>query len=44
MVVTDAVGDRDAAIHKANLFDIAAKTATLASEAETLAYLKGLKA
>ncbi|WP_416907962.1 MAG: isochorismatase family protein [Polymorphobacter sp.] len=44
LVVTDAVGDRDDAIHQANLFDIAAKSATLASEAETLAYLAGLGA
>jgi maleamate amidohydrolase len=42
MVVTDAVGDRDAAVHQANLFDLAAKTATLASEAEAMAYLAGL--
>lgn len=40
LVVTDAVGDRDARVHEANLFDLAAKTAELASEAEALAYLK----
>lgn len=44
LVVTDAVGDRDAAVHQANLFDMAAKTATLASEAQVLAYLAGLGA
>lgn len=44
LVVTDAVGDRDAAVHQANLFDMAAKTATLASEAQAMAYLTGLAA
>lgn len=39
LVVTDAVGDRDAGIHAANLFDIAAKSAELVSEAEATAYL-----
>jgi maleamate amidohydrolase len=43
IVVTDAVGDRDAAVHQANLFDLAAKTAMLASEAEAKAYLAGLR-
>ena len=39
LVVTDAVGDRDAGVHTANLFDLGAKTAELVSEAQTLDYL-----
>lgn len=39
LVVTDAVGDRDARVHEANLFDLGAKTAELVSEAQALAYL-----
>jgi nicotinamidase-related amidase len=42
LVVTDAVGDRDAGVHNANLFDLAAKTAELISEAAAVAYLTGL--
>ena len=44
LVVTDAVGDRDAGIHAANLFDIAAKSAELVSEAQAAAYLAAVKA
>ncbi len=43
LVVTDAVGDRDAGVHAANLFDLGAKTAELVSEAQAAAYLAGLK-
>ncbi len=39
LVVTDAVGDRDAGVHAANLFDLAAKTAELLNEAQAMAYL-----
>jgi maleamate amidohydrolase len=44
LVVTDAVGDRDAGVHAANLFDLGAKTAELVSEAQAAAYLAELKA
>ncbi|MEY2884633.1 MAG: hypothetical protein RL490_2357, partial [Pseudomonadota bacterium] len=37
LVVTDAVGDRDPRVHAANLFDLAAKTAELVSEAQAAA-------
>lgn len=40
LVVTDAVGDRDARVHEANLFDLAAKTAELVNEAQALAYFR----
>ncbi len=43
LVVTDAVGDREARVHEANLFDLAAKTAELIDEAQTLAYMAQLK-
>lgn len=43
LVVTDAVGDRDARVHAANLFDLGAKTAELISEAQAAAYLAGLR-
>jgi maleamate amidohydrolase len=42
LVVTDAVGDRDAKVHAANRFDLGAKTAELVSEAQAAAYLAGL--
>ncbi len=42
LVVTDAVGDRDARVHEANLFDLAAKTAELVSEAQAAAYMAGV--
>lgn len=44
LVVTDAVGDRDAGVHAANLFDLGAKTAELVSEVEAAAYLAGTRA
>jgi len=43
LVVVDAVGDRDAKVQAANLFDLGAKTAELVSEAQAAAYLSGLK-
>lgn len=39
LVVRDAVGDRDAAVHAANLFDLAAKTADVVGLDEALAYV-----
>jgi maleamate amidohydrolase len=42
VVVAEAVGDRDPKIHDANMFDLAAKTAEVISEAETLKYFQGL--
>ncbi len=39
LVVVDAVGDREARVQEANLFDLAAKTAELVSEAQALAYV-----
>jgi maleamate amidohydrolase len=44
LVVTDAIGDRDAAIHAANLFDLRAKTAELVTTADMEAYFAVLKA
>jgi maleamate amidohydrolase len=41
IVVTDAVGDRSADVHRANLFDLAAKTAMLVSEAGAAGLLAG---
>jgi maleamate amidohydrolase len=41
LVVVDAVGDREARVQEANLFDLAAKTAELVSEAQALAYVAG---
>ncbi|OYY72586.1 isochorismatase family protein [Sphingomonas sp. 28-63-12] len=41
-VIADACGDRHAAPHEANLFDMNAKYADVVSEAETLAFLQGL--
>jgi maleamate amidohydrolase len=43
-VVRDACGDRHAAPHEANLFDMDAKYADVVSEAAILAYLAGLTA
>ena len=43
LIVTDAVGDRDTGVHVANLFDMAAKTAELVSEAQAAAYLAAVK-
>ena len=42
IVVSDAVGDRHAAPHEANLFDMNAKYADVVSEAEILTYLGAL--
>jgi len=42
LVVVDAVGDRDAKVQAANLFDLGAKSAELVSEAQATAYLAGL--
>ncbi len=39
LVVREAVGDRDAGVHAANLFDLAAKTADVIGLDEALAYL-----
>ncbi len=39
IVVSDAVGDRSEEVHRANLFDLGAKTATLMGEAEAAALL-----
>lgn len=41
-VVAEACGDRHAAPHEANLFDMNAKYADVVSEAETIAFLQGL--
>lgn len=41
-VVREACGDRHEAPHEANLFDMNAKYADVVSEAEIIAYLKGL--
>lgn len=41
-VVAEACGDRHAAPHDANLFDMNAKYADVVSEAETIAFLRGL--
>lgn len=42
LVVRDACGDRDAAVHEANLFDLQAKYADTIDERDALAYLGGL--
>ncbi len=44
IIVRDAVGDRHAAPHEANLFDMDAKYGDVVSEAEIVTYLKNLKA
>jgi maleamate amidohydrolase len=44
VVVAEAVGDRDARVHEANMFDLAAKTAEVMSEAEVIKYIQGLAA
>lgn len=43
IVIADACGDRHPGPHEANLFDMNAKYADVVSEAETIAYLEGLK-
>ncbi len=42
LVVRDAVGDRHAGPHEANLFDLQAKYADVISEDQCLAYLRGI--
>lgn len=42
-VIAEACGDRHPAPHEANLFDMNAKYADVVSEAETIAFLQGLK-
>jgi maleamate amidohydrolase len=44
LIVVDAVGDRDARVHEANLFDLGAKTGELVSEAQAADYIAGFKA
>lgn len=44
LVVPDACGDRDAAVHDANIFDLKAKYADMLSVDETLAYFSRLSA
>ena len=44
IIVRDAVGDRHAAPHEANLFDMDAKYGDVVSEAEVTSYLHNLKA
>jgi maleamate amidohydrolase len=44
IIVRDAVGDRHAAPHEANLFDMDAKYGDVVSEAETIAYLQTIGA
>lgn len=44
LIVREGVGDRDARVHDANMFDLAAKTAEIAGEAEVVAYFEGLAA
>ncbi len=43
LVVADAVGDRDARVHAANLFDLAAKTAEVVESSAVTAYFAGLR-
>jgi len=43
-VVADACGDRHAAPHEANLFDMNAKYADVVSEADVIAHLEGITA
>jgi maleamate amidohydrolase len=40
-VIAEACGDRDPAVHAANLFDIGAKCGEVISEGEAIAYLAG---
>jgi maleamate amidohydrolase len=44
LVVEDAVGDRDAAVHAANIFDLRAKTAEIVSAADVETYFASLSA
>ena len=42
VIVREGVGDRLSAVHEANLFDLAAKTAELRSLAEIITYFEGV--
>lgn len=42
LVVREAVGDRLASVHEANLFDLAAKTAEIVGKSEIIVYFEGL--
>lgn len=44
LVVEDAVGDRDATVHAANLFDLRAKTAEIVTSADVSTYFASLSA
>ena len=44
VVVSDAVGDRDAGPHEANLYDMSAKYADLCTTDEAIAYLESVRA
>jgi maleamate amidohydrolase len=44
LVVEDAVGDRDAAVHAANIFDMRAKSAEIMSAAQIKSYFASLPA
>ena len=44
LVVEDAVGDRDATVHAANLFDLRAKTAEIVTSADVSTYFALLSA
>jgi maleamate amidohydrolase len=44
LVVEDAVGDRDSAVHAANIFDLRAKTAEIVQSAEVENYFASLSA
>lgn len=43
LVARDACGDRDAAVHEANLFDLGAKYADVLAEGDVIAYLNSVK-
>ncbi len=43
IIVRDAVGDRNDAVHQANLFDLHAKYGDVVSETDVSSYLKGLR-
>ena len=43
IVIREAVGDRHAAPHEANLFDLQAKYAEVKSKADVIAYLRNLR-
>jgi maleamate amidohydrolase len=43
IVIRDAVGDRHAKVHEANLFDLQAKYAEVMGEADVLPYIRGFE-